>query len=60
VGRHDRFLNLGGDSISATRLISRLRQSLALELSLIDFFEAPTIAEQAVIIEDRLFEEETL
>jgi oxalate---CoA ligase len=54
VGRHDRFLDLGGDSIMATRLVARIRKGLELEMSLIDFFEAPTIAEQAEIIEARL------
>lgn len=58
VGVHHRFLELGGDSILATRLVSRLRQSLEIELTLIDFFEAPTIAEQAVIVEKLLLQDE--
>jgi len=57
IGVHDRFLSLGGDSITATRLVTRVRQALELELSLIDFFEAPTIAEQATLIEDILLAE---
>lgn len=57
VGRHDRFLTLGGDSITATRLVARLRQSLELELSLVDFFEAPTVAQQAEIVEALLLQE---
>ncbi len=59
VGRHDRFLNLGGDSITATRLVARLRQSLEVDLTLIDFFEAPTIAQQAPIVEALLISEDT-
>ncbi|NIM96108.1 MAG: AMP-binding protein [Anaerolineales bacterium] len=57
VGIFDTFLELGGDSLLATQLISRLRDTLDLELSLIDFFEAPTIAEQAQVIETMLLQE---
>lgn len=60
VGIYDRFLNLGGDSITATRLVARLRQALDLEFSLIDFFEAPTIAEQSVLVEELLLKNETV
>jgi acyl carrier protein len=57
VGIHQRFLNLGGDSMLATRLVARLRQALEIELTLLDFFDAPTIAEQAVIVEALLLDE---
>jgi acyl-CoA synthetase (AMP-forming)/AMP-acid ligase II/acyl carrier protein len=58
VSIHDRFLDLGGDSILATQVISRLRQKLQLELSLASFFDANTIQEQAQIIERMLLNEE--
>lgn len=48
---HDRFLNVGGDSMLATRLVARVRERLELELSLIEFFDAPTVADQAPILE---------
>jgi acyl-CoA synthetase (AMP-forming)/AMP-acid ligase II/acyl carrier protein len=59
VGIHDRFLDLGGDSVLATRLVARLRQLLGLELTLLDFFEAPTIGHQVSIIETMLLDEES-
>ena len=51
LGVHDRFLDVGGDSILAMRLIARVRQTLDIELSIVDFFGAATIADQARLIE---------
>jgi oxalate---CoA ligase len=56
VSVHQRFLDLGGDSIIAARLVARLRQELAIDLTLLDFFDAPTIAQQSVIIETLLLD----
>jgi amino acid adenylation domain-containing protein len=47
VGVHDNFLDLGGDSMLATQLFSRVREQFGLELSLTAFFEMPTVAGQA-------------
>ena len=44
VGMNDNFLQLGGDSIMATFLASRVREEMGLEMPLISFFEAPTPA----------------
>jgi len=45
VGVLDNFFMLGGDSIGATQLISRIRDTFAIELSLHRLFESPTVAE---------------
>ncbi len=58
IGVFSRFLELGGDSLLASQLISRVQQTLGIELNLIDFFDAPTIAEQAVIVQEIILEEE--
>jgi amino acid adenylation domain-containing protein len=44
VGVHDEFFQLGGDSICATRIVSRIRASMGVELHIDALFETPTIA----------------
>jgi acyl carrier protein len=44
VGIEDSFFDLGGHSLTATRLISRIRSALGVELELDDVFETPTVA----------------
>jgi acyl carrier protein len=43
VGSHDNFFELGGDSLLAVQLIARVGSVLRLELSLLEFFETPTV-----------------
>jgi amino acid adenylation domain-containing protein len=51
VGIHDNFFAIGGDSILATQLISRVREVMRVEISFRSFFEIPTVAGMARNIE---------
>ena len=50
VSIHDNFFDLGGHSLQATRVITRLREPTKLDLSIRAFFEHPTVAELALLI----------
>jgi len=54
VSVNQMFLNLGGDSMLAAQIVSRIQLWMEIELSILDFFDAPTISEQAIIIEEKL------
>jgi len=50
VGIYDKFLELGGNSLLATRIISRTFNTFKVKLSLQSLLATPTIAEMAIII----------
>jgi acyl carrier protein len=52
VGVHDNFFNLGGNSLLAFQLISRIRDEFKVELPLARVFKTPTVAELSGWISD--------
>ncbi|HEX5707565.1 MAG TPA: SDR family oxidoreductase, partial [Pyrinomonadaceae bacterium] len=57
LGIHDNFFELGGHSLLATQVVSRLRETFDVDVPLRAFFERPTIAELASLVEELLLEE---
>jgi hypothetical protein len=51
IGVYDDFFELGGHSLKATRAVSLTRRTFQVPLSLLDFFQAPTVAAIARLIE---------
>lgn len=57
IGIHDNFFDVGGNSLIGIQLISRLRQEFQVKPSLQFIFEAPSVAELALIIEEMCIRE---
>jgi hypothetical protein len=51
IGIDDDFFNLGGDSLIGTKLFSRIRDKLDIEMDLSSIFDHPTIRKQSSEIE---------
>lgn len=50
IGIHDHFLDVGGNSLLAMQIISRIIHTFRVDLPVRALFEAPTVADMAVII----------
>jgi amino acid adenylation domain-containing protein len=50
IGIHDKFLELGGDSLQAIRIVSKVLNKYKVKLSLQSLFSAPTISNMAGLI----------
>ncbi len=50
VGRHDSFLELGGNSLRAAKLLARIGERWGVRLAPVDLFARPTVAQTATAI----------
>jgi phthiocerol/phenolphthiocerol synthesis type-I polyketide synthase E len=57
VEPHDNFLALGGTSLLAIQVVTRLREKYAIRFSPLALYEAPTVSQLASIICERLAEQ---
>jgi amino acid adenylation domain-containing protein len=55
VGVHDNFFQLGGDSLSATRVQARLRHEFQIDVPMQGLFDRPTAAELEALVTERAF-----
>jgi amino acid adenylation domain-containing protein len=51
VGVHDRFFELGGDSLLAAQFIGKLQRELQASIFIVTIFDAPSIAQYAALLE---------
>lgn len=57
IGIHEHFSDLGGHSLIAMQIVSRIRSLYQIPFTLRDFFEGPTIAQSSSVIQARVLAE---
>ncbi|MEA2604527.1 MAG: hypothetical protein QOF89_5519 [Acidobacteriota bacterium] len=57
LGIHDDFFERGGDSLMAVRAIFRIRKAVGVELQVRSFFDAPTVARLAEVVEEMILDQ---
>jgi NAD(P)-dependent dehydrogenase (short-subunit alcohol dehydrogenase family)/acyl carrier protein len=57
IPRNESLFNLGGHSLLAMQIVARLRAAYQVEITLRDFFEAPTIAQLSAVIQGKLMQD---
>lgn len=57
IGARDNFFELGGHSLLVTQVVSRIRETFQIEMTMREFFNAPTISSLAATIEDTIVEQ---
>ena len=57
IGIYDNFFEVGGHSIKAVRLVNRINHAFGINLSVRHVFEEPTIAGQALLVEESVIDD---
>jgi amino acid adenylation domain-containing protein len=57
VGIRDNFFKIGGHSLLAMRLVSRIRDAFQIDVQMKSIFETPTIEQLAKVVESRIIEQ---
>jgi acyl carrier protein len=58
IGVQDNFFDLGGHSLIAIQIMSRLREAFHVDLPLRSIFETPTIAQLAAVVAQKRAEDQ--